>query len=138
MELVSRDRIAKRTLMNASNSGSVVANVAHVSTHAVPTGEKNLHFVMPTISQLFYDFSCKCGQYGVCGRNCHLEDPCIHDVCANGGTCVENCSEVADYHCNCTSQFTGKNCTEEVSRKRLVFAIFSLLFFLKLVLGDLN
>lgn len=51
MELVSRDRIAKRTLTNASNSGLVAANVAHVSTHAVPTGEKNLHFVMPTIAQ---------------------------------------------------------------------------------------
>lgn len=35
--------------------------------------------------------------------------------CANNGVCIENCGDEADYYCNCTSQFTGKNCTEEVS-----------------------
>lgn len=112
-----RDRIVKRTLMNVSNSVLVVANVELVSILAVLIGKHNwLLDCASTFSILkIFDFSCKCGQYGVCGRNCHLEDPCIHDVCANGGICIENCSEVADYYCNCTSQFTGKNCTEEVS-----------------------
>lgn len=59
--------------------------------------------------------SCKCNQYGFCGNACSLEDPCVENPCANGGVCIEKCTETADYYCNCTDQYTGKNCTEEVS-----------------------
>lgn len=128
MEQVSKGQIVKQTLTNVSNCESVVVNVAFVSTRAALIGKnvfsclKCNHF----LTRPFHDFSCKCGDFGVCGRNCHLPDPCVHDVCANGGTCIENCSEVADYYCNCTSQFTGKNCTEEVSdlRARILFFLF--------------
>lgn len=47
--------------------------------------------------------------------NYSLDDPCLQKPCANMGICIEKCTDVADYFCNCTSEFTGKNCTEEVS-----------------------
>lgn len=60
-------------------------------------------------------FSCKCNQYGFCGNLCSLEDPCAtQNPCANG-ICVEKCTDVVDYFCNCSEKYTGKNCTEEVS-----------------------
>lgn len=33
----------------------------------------------------------------------------------NDGVCIENCGEEADYMCNCTSEYMGKNCTVMVS-----------------------
>lgn len=34
----------------------------------------------------------------------------------NDGICIENCGEKADYECNCTSEYMGKNCTVMVSK----------------------
>lgn len=62
-----------------------------------------------------YIFSCKCNQYGFCGNLCSLDDPCVQNPCANGGICVEKCTDVVDYFCNCSAKYIGKNCTEEVS-----------------------
>lgn len=59
--------------------------------------------------------SCKCGDPALCGPRCDLYNPCIENLCANGGICVEQCGDESDYYCNCTSEFAGKNCTEPVS-----------------------
>lgn len=60
-------------------------------------------------------FKCIC-QKPYCGAFCNFTDPCNSpNICANGGRCVENCGEEADYYCNCTEGFTGKNCTAPVS-----------------------
>lgn len=58
--------------------------------------------------------SCKCNEYGLCGNTCLLDDPCSKNPCANGGICIERCTDVADYYCNCTNEYVGKNCTEQV------------------------
>lgn len=69
-------------------------------------------------------FSCQCSQYGFCGNTCSLDDPCIQNPCANGGSCIEKCTNVVDYFCNCTNQYTGKNCTEDVSSLFTAYLVF--------------
>lgn len=51
----------------------------------------------------------------------------LGDVCMNDGICVENCKDEADYLCNCTSEYMGKNCTLMVSclYAKLVLVILS-------------
>ncbi|KAL7730858.1 hypothetical protein ACLKA6_003615 [Drosophila palustris] len=62
-------------------------------------------------------FKCIC-QKPYCGAYCNFTDPCnAPNTCANGGQCVENCGEEADYYCNCTEGFTGKNCTAPITAK---------------------
>ncbi|KAL9889128.1 cell polarity complex component crumbs isoform 1-T1 [Glossina fuscipes fuscipes] len=64
-------------------------------------------------------FKCIC-QDAFCGAYCNSTDPCKQpgvQLCMNGGVCIENCSEEADYYCNCTDGFTGKNCTVVMSSK---------------------
>jgi hypothetical protein len=41
------------------------------------------------------------------------EDECLlqDETCENGGTCVNT---AGSYTCECTSQFTGRNCTDEL------------------------
>lgn len=60
-------------------------------------------------------FKCIC-QSPFCGSFCNFTDPCnTLDICLNGGKCIENCGREADYYCNCTESFMGKNCTAPVS-----------------------
>ncbi|XP_037950728.1 protein crumbs isoform X2 [Teleopsis dalmanni] len=63
-------------------------------------------------------FKCIC-QDSFCGLYCNYTDPCkkATDICMNGGTCVEACSDEADYFCNCTGGFTGKNCSLLITAK---------------------
>lgn len=62
-------------------------------------------------------FRCICPRE-VCGAYCNITDPCKSQsfipVCLNGGTCIETCKDTADYYCNCTEGYTGKNCTNLV------------------------
>lgn len=53
----------------------------------------------------------------MCGIECNLFDPCTENptICENGGTCMEICTDFADYKCECTEGYIGKNCTQEVS-----------------------
>lgn len=73
---------------------------------------------------------CNCDN-GRCGSSCDLADPCqsLTEVCLNGGICLESCTDVPDYRCNCTDGYAGKNCTEMVSRTPF-FVVFSLLIWL--------
>ncbi|XP_070605725.1 protocadherin Fat 3 isoform X1 [Erythrolamprus reginae] len=40
-------------------------------------------------------------------------DPCEHNPCQNGGTCISVPS--GGYQCSCLSQFTGRNCESEIT-----------------------
>uniref|UniRef100_T1GEP2 EGF-like domain-containing protein n=1 Tax=Megaselia scalaris TaxID=36166 RepID=T1GEP2_MEGSC len=65
-------------------------------------------------------FKCECA-LGLCGYDCHLDDPCImkeSGVCDNGGSCVEKCTDVVDYTCNCTIGFMGKTCNQMARKQR--------------------
>lgn len=65
---------------------------------------------------------CNCDN-GRCGSSCNLSDPCqtLPGVCQNGGMCMESCTDVPDYQCNCTEGYAGKNCTEMVITLFVVF-----------------
>lgn len=63
---------------------------------------------------------------GLCGNFCILDDPClIPNICQNEGVCIEMCTDVADYVCNCTEGYGGKNCTQFVSSFKLISIILS-------------
>lgn len=49
--------------------------------------------------------------------DCNLVDPCLSEenVCLNGGVCIETCTSVVQYNCNCTDDFTGPNCSQVVN-----------------------
>lgn len=67
---------------------------------------------------------CVC-QYGMCGRGCILINPCAGvEICQNGGQCIENCDEVSEYYCNCSLGWTGKNCTDPVSKHHFISFLF--------------
>uniref|UniRef100_A0A1I8PY45 Protein crumbs n=1 Tax=Stomoxys calcitrans TaxID=35570 RepID=A0A1I8PY45_STOCA len=64
-------------------------------------------------------FKCIC-QDSFCGAYCNFTDPCKQSdvqLCMNGGTCQEACGDEADYTCNCTDGYTGKNCTVLITAK---------------------
>ncbi|XP_034117692.1 protein crumbs isoform X6 [Drosophila albomicans] len=62
-------------------------------------------------------FKCIC-QTPFCGAYCNVTDPCnTPNICANGGQCTETCGAEADYSCNCTEGFMGKNCTALIMAK---------------------
>ncbi|XP_055854363.1 protein crumbs isoform X1 [Episyrphus balteatus] len=62
-------------------------------------------------------FKCLC-EVKLCGSECNVLDPCQQqDMCMNGGICVEACTDVADYYCNCTDGFGGKNCSAMIVAK---------------------
>lgn len=71
---------------------------------------------------IYNSFRCQCSS-GRCGPNCDVDDPCMMDnVCENGGICLEACTIVPDYTCNCSNGFGGKNCSEiVVSLTNLIF-----------------
>lgn len=77
-------------------------------------------------------FKCQCPE-DTCGPNCDQVDMCAYsDICQNGGVCIEDCKEFeSDYICNCTEEFTGKNCTESVSFS-FFFLILKIIFCLHL------
>ncbi|XP_067637731.1 protein crumbs isoform X2 [Eurosta solidaginis] len=56
-------------------------------------------------------FKCIC-QDAFCGVYCNFTDPCKsgQSPCMNSGICVESCGDEADYTCNCTLGYEGKNC----------------------------
>ncbi|XP_067213667.1 protein crumbs isoform X2 [Linepithema humile] len=54
-------------------------------------------------------YECVC-DFGYCGYNCTMLDPCQENYCQNGGTC--RCAKGGGYECECTSDYTGLNCTE--------------------------
>lgn len=69
-------------------------------------------------------FKCIC-QDSFCGAYCNFTDPCKQSdvpLCMNGGICEEACGDEADYNCNCTDGYTGKNCTVLVSNFRILNA----------------
>ncbi|XP_073817054.1 cell polarity complex component crumbs isoform X3 [Musca autumnalis] len=64
-------------------------------------------------------FKCIC-QDSFCGAYCNFTDPCKQSdvpLCMNGGICEEACGDEADYNCNCTDGYTGKNCTILITAK---------------------
>lgn len=67
-------------------------------------------------------FKCICEQE-FCGAYCNVTDPCKRNsdqpICLNGGICIETCKNTADYYCNCTEGYTGKNCTNLVKLTKI-------------------
>ncbi|XP_058822822.1 protein crumbs isoform X2 [Topomyia yanbarensis] len=59
-------------------------------------------------------FRCQCDE-GMCGKDCAQIDPCRENpnTCENGGICIEDCDKDYRYYCNCTTGFTGINCSEQ-------------------------
>ncbi|KAK0172673.1 hypothetical protein PV328_005963 [Microctonus aethiopoides] len=57
-------------------------------------------------------FRCLC-QPEYCDYNCRMLNPCIEDICMNGGSC--ECDKENGYVCYCAPGFTGQNCTESES-----------------------
>lgn len=62
---------------------------------------------------------------------CYFQDV---DLCFNGGSCVPACDEEPFYMCNCTQDWTGLNCTQQVMNayRRLFHNLLALLKMLKL------
>ncbi|XP_067213034.1 protein crumbs-like [Linepithema humile] len=54
-------------------------------------------------------YECVCN-FGYCGYNCAMLDPCQENYRQNSGTC--RCAKGGGYECECTSEYTGLNCTE--------------------------
>ena len=43
--------------------------------------------------------------------SCEIEDEsCPKDFCSNGGTCVEDTSEITGFKCKCTVSYSGPTC----------------------------
>ncbi|XP_037806367.1 protein crumbs isoform X1 [Lucilia sericata] len=90
-------------------------------------------------------FKCIC-QDSFCGAYCNFTDPCKQEgqqLCMNGGNCIEACGDEADYYCNCTEGYTGKNCTvlitsrEEPSTADIAIIVIPVIVVLLLVCAGL-
>ncbi|XP_014260565.1 protein crumbs isoform X1 [Cimex lectularius] len=84
------------------------------STCNIDIDECEIDDICPANSQCLNtmgSFFCNCFSE-FCGPNCSLPNPCMQERCANGGSCVPQCLEKADYICECSHPYTGKNCTE--------------------------
>ncbi|XP_072925215.1 neurogenic locus notch homolog protein 3 isoform X3 [Hemitrygon akajei] len=64
-----------------------------------------------------YSCSCTRGFRGFEGQNCEINiDDCPKHNCGHGGTCIDG---VNTYNCQCTPEWTGQFCTEDVDECHL-------------------
>ena len=61
-------------------------------------------------------YKCLC-QPDTEGVNCEavIKDLCADNPCANGGTCVRSGDKRRNYTCTCPTNFTGRNCTVNIT-----------------------
>ena len=68
-------------------------------------------------------YSCLCQPDFECDNcECIIPDPCISKPCANGGTCQRSGEKRKNYTCTCPPNFTGRNCTVNVTSLSFQFS----------------
>ena len=68
-------------------------------------------------------YSCLCPSDFECDNcECIIPDPCISKPCANGGTCQRSGEKRKNYTCTCLPNFTGRNCTVNVTSLSFQFS----------------
>ena len=59
------------------------------------------------------DYKCQCQDWTI-GKNCEVVfNPCSRVNCQNNGVCLKK--RTLAYECNCTSEWTGATCNQQVS-----------------------